>query len=321
MKKVLPLVYIFLLNFAFGQKKDDLTEISSFGKNPGNLKMFIHCNDSKGLKNKPLVVVLHGCSENAQSIAELSGWNKLADLNDFVVLYPQQKASNNVDLCFNWFKEDDINKNHGECESIFEMITYSVKHYSIDTASIYITGLSAGGAMSVVMMVTYPDLFRSGAIFAGGAYKIATNVLEATKTMLGKTSINKEALIKNVRKQNPGFKGSYPSMIIYQGKNDLVVNYKNAAILIEQWTGINNCDTIADKIESSYLGINDITRREYVDQKGNTIIIFYDINNLGHKLMIKPGENKNEGGQIGIYGTDKGYHSTFQTAKDFGIIK
>jgi poly(hydroxyalkanoate) depolymerase family esterase len=321
MKHLLLLILLLTLNDVYGQQANELTEIVHFGNNPGNLKMFMHNNSPKGANKLPLVIVLHGCGENAQSVSELTGWNKLADLNDFIVLYPQQKFQNNADLCFNWFKDEDIEKNRGECESIYQMISYAADHFAIDSNRIFITGISAGAAMGVVMMATHPELFKYGAIFAGGAYKIATNATDAYRAMRGKELIPKEKLVNTVRQQNPGFRGKYPAMIIYQGMNDPVVNHNNVTYLIDQWTGLYNCDKKPEKVEPAYMGIEDITRSEFADTSGITIIILYEVNNLGHRLMIKPGDKENEGGQTGIFGVDKGFHSTYQTAKEFGIIK
>ena len=69
------------------------------------------------------------------------------------------------------------------------------------------------------------------------------------------------------------------------------------------------------------MGIEDISRTEYKDSLGRTTVILYEINNLGHRLLIKPGDKEDEGGQTGLFGVDRGYHSTYQTAKEFGIIK
>jgi feruloyl esterase len=316
------LFLIFQIHFCVrGQTLDPLTKIENFGNNPGNLKMFIHTNSKKDTSKLPLVIVLHGCGQNAKDVSELTGWNKLADLNNFVVLYPQQKLLNNPNLCFNWFYNHDIEKNQGEGESIFQMISYAKKHYSVDSNRIYITGLSAGAAMSVVLTATHPELFKAGAIFAGGAYKMATNPMDGIKAMLGKKYIPKEKLVEEVKKQNPKFKGQYPALIVYQGLNDPIVNYKSASLLINQWTGINKSDTIPDKTERSFMGIKDITRTEYSDTMGRTTVIFYEVNDLGHRLMIKPGKKENEGGQTGMFGVNKGFHSTYQTAKEFGILK
>lgn len=314
------LLFILSLNL-YCQEVKKLSEITEFGDNPGNLRMFVHSNVQKGKNKLPLVIVLHGCGENAEAVAKLTGWNKLADLNDFVVVYPQQKILNNPNLCFNWFLDKDIEKGRGECESIFQMISYAKRNYSIDSNRIYITGLSAGAAMSLVMTATHPQLFKCGAIFAGAAYKIATNPKDGFGGMFGKKHIPKDALIKNVKNQNPEYKGQYPTIIVYQGLNDPIVNPKSTKYIINQWAGINKSDTIPDKTEKSFMQIKDITRMEYKDSSGRTTLTYYEINNLGHRLLIRPGEKENEGGQTGFFGVDKGFHSTYQTAKEFGIIK
>jgi feruloyl esterase len=317
---VLFLTYQFHF-YALGQQLGTLTKIENFGNNPGNLKMFIHLNSKKDTNKLPLVIVLHGCGQNAQDVSDLTGWNKLADLNNFIVIYPQQKLVNNPNLCFNWFNQHDIEKNKGEGESVFQMISFAKKQYAIDSNRIYITGLSAGAAMSVVLTATHPELFKGGAIFAGGAYKIATNPIDGMRIMLGKKYVAKEKLVDLVRKQNQKFSGQYPLLIIYQGLSDPVVNYKNGTFLVNQWTGINNSDTIPDKTENSFMGIKDIKRTEYSDSLGRITVIYYEVNDLGHRLLIKPGNKENEGGATGMFGVDKGFHSTFQTAKEFGIIK
>ena len=102
------------------------------------------------------------------------------------------------------------------------MISFVKKQYDIDSNRIYITGLSAGAAMSVVMLATHPELFSCGAIFAGCAYKLATN---GVKTVLGNKDVSTEKLVNDIREQNPAYKGQYPNVIVYQGLNDPIVNY------------------------------------------------------------------------------------------------
>lgn len=319
------LLFFLLLSFSYlnaqSQQNSTLTKIDNFGNNPGNLKMFVHENNIKDSSLKPLVIVLHGCGQNAQDVATLTGWNKLSDSNNFIVLYPQQKIINNISACFNWFQNKDIEKGEGENESIFEMISYMQLHYKIDSNKIFITGLSAGAAMGVVMLATHPSLFKSGAVFAGCAYKLATNPIAAFSVMAGNKKISKDELVKNITDQNASYKGKYPSLIIYQGLNDKIVNHKNAAFLITQWTGINKCDSLPTKTETSFASIPDITRFTFNDTAGKQIILYYEIIKLGHQLLIKPGEAFNEGGKKGGFGVDKNFHSTYQTAKDFGILQ
>ena len=323
----IPSILLFVLMFAgsvaFAQGNSiSMIQVNEFGNNPGNLKMYVHAYEQERTTSlKPLVIVLHGCGQSADEVAKLTGWNKLGDLNDFIVVYPQQKFINNVSNCFNWFSNANINKGQGESESIYQMILYMRRHYAIDSSRIFITGLSAGAAMSVVMMATHPETFAAGAIFAGGAYKLATNVFASAGVMAGTKKIDKDDLVQLVTEQTRLYKGRYPKMIIYQGMNDYVVNHKNAALLIDQWTGLNHCDNVPDKTEHAFMGIADINRMDYTDNSGKTVVSFYEVANIGHRLLVKPGPAKDEGGETGIYGADRGFHSTYQTAKDFGILK
>lgn len=304
------------------QSIDSLRQIDHFGKNPGNLAMYVYGNATRtdsGLK--PLVVVLHGCGQTAAEVARLTGWNKLAAINDFVVLYPQQRVWNNMSTCFNWFRKNDIGKGMGECESIYQAIRYMIQTYPVDSSRIFITGLSAGAAMSVVLMATHPEQFKSGAIFAGGAYQLADNAFESVGMMAGTKRMKREELARLVKDQNPGYAGAYPSMIIYQGLEDLVVNRKNALLLIEQWTGLQGCNDIADKREQPFMNVNDISRMEFTDSTGKPVVIYYEVKNLGHRVLVNPGNDPNQGGEVGTYGADRNFHSTWQTAKDFGILR
>ncbi|MBK7818487.1 MAG: hypothetical protein IPJ60_13820 [Sphingobacteriaceae bacterium] len=117
----------------FGQQTKTLTEVVNFGNNPGNLKLFVHSRTSS--TKLPLVVVLHGCGESAKAVSELTGWNKLADINEFMVIYPQQKLVNNPNLCFNWFADRD-NEKEKENARVYLNDNFALKNYPIDTGKI-----------------------------------------------------------------------------------------------------------------------------------------------------------------------------------------
>lgn len=304
-------------NFLFGQ---ELVEIERFGKNPGNLKMFVFNPESVQVVKKPLLVVLHGCTQNAKEVADLTGWNKIAKSNNFVVIYPQQKFINNPNYCYNWFLENDVNKGKGECESIYEMIQFAKANYNIDSNEINITGLSSGASMCMAMVATHPETFQNVAVFSGGGYKIGIGLFDGIQAMSGDKKHTQEELVNAVKEQNPNYLGVYPKLIIYQGKDDALVNYRNADAIVSQWAGIQKMDIIPDKIENSFMGIDDICRKEFQDTTASTKIILYEVANLGHKLLIKPGEKEDEGGKSGFLGVEKGFHSTHQTAKEFGLI-
>src|SRR3954470_12789697 len=159
-----------------------LREVKDFGSNPGNLRMFAYT--PAGLPNSAaLVVVLHGCTQTAIGFDHGAGWSTFADRFRFALLFPEQQPSNNLGRCFNWFQLEDSTRDHGEALSIRQMIEHSIRTHGIDRRRVFVTGLSAGGAMTSVMLATYPELFAGGAIIAGLPYGVASNVREALNGM------------------------------------------------------------------------------------------------------------------------------------------
>ena len=102
----------------------DITEKYEFGLNPGDLRMFVFDKIPKSDTLKPLVVALHGCNQNVDDYAEITGWNKIVENNRFYMLYPSQRMTNNLSRCFNWFNSKDTDTQDGETFSILEMINF-----------------------------------------------------------------------------------------------------------------------------------------------------------------------------------------------------
>ena len=161
-----------------------LTDFGNFGSNPGGLtaRCFVPENLPTGA---PLVVVLHGCTQTAADYDRGAGWSTLAAEQGFALLYPEQVRSNNANLCFNWFVPEDIRRDAGETLSIRQMIAAMVKAHGLDGRRIYVTGLSAGGAMAMALLALYPEVFAAGAIIAGVPFGAATSVPEAFDRMRG----------------------------------------------------------------------------------------------------------------------------------------
>ncbi len=146
-----------------------LKKLDRFGSNPGALTAWHHV--PKQLPPAPaLVVVLHGCTQTAAGYDIGSGWSALAEDYGFVVLFPEQTRQNNANLCFNWFNAADTRRGHGEVMSIRQMVATMVAEHNIDERRIYMTGLSAGGAMANAVLACYPEVFAGGAIIAGLPY-------------------------------------------------------------------------------------------------------------------------------------------------------
>lgn len=316
--KAVPILFIALFLFTNTiSAQEKVKEVTFFGDNPGNLKMWVANETSSSDSTlRPLVVALHGCSQSVEGLSYQSGWTDLAEKNDFVMLYPNQKRVNNVSKCFNWFEESDINRGYGEMKSIINMIDYAIENFSIDTNRIYIYGVSAGAAMSVALMAEYPAYFSAGASFAGAPYKIANGKVDGLKVMLKPKDLTPKQWGSLV-KDNDSI--AFPKLIVGHGVNDFVVDIKNSEELIEQWTDVHHVDTVPDRVASKFHSYN-VDRITYENADNEECVVFYKFYNIGHAIPVNPGDGDNMGGKTSVYSKDIGFFSTYYVAKDFGLI-
>jgi hypothetical protein len=138
-----------------------LREVTGFGSNPGNLRMFAYVPDQPA-GSPAIVVVLHGCLQTAAGYDYGAGWSTLAERYGFALLLPEQQTANNPQRCFNWFQREDSERDQGEALSIRHMVEHMIQTFGIDRSRVFVTGLSAGGAMTSVMLATYPEVFARG---------------------------------------------------------------------------------------------------------------------------------------------------------------
>ncbi len=131
----------------------------------------------------------------------------------FVVLYPEHVQANNADRCSNWFNPDDIKRGHGEALSIRQMIAAMVPAHSIEEKRIYVTGLSAGGAMANGMLATHPE------VFAGGAWTSPRGMPEAFDRMRAAMGLPTTRSCRQ-RPKSSGHRGAWPTISVWQGFSD-----------------------------------------------------------------------------------------------------
>ena len=160
-----------------------LRELTDFGPNPGALRAF--CHVPAGLEDDaPLVVVLHGCTQTAAGYDRGSGWSDLADQLGFAVLFPEQQRANNPEPVLQLVQpRRHARRGAGEPLSIRHMVAAMVERHRLDPARVFVTGLSAGGAMASAMLATYPEVFAGGAIIAGLPFGTAASMPEAFDRM------------------------------------------------------------------------------------------------------------------------------------------
>jgi poly(hydroxyalkanoate) depolymerase family esterase len=293
--------------------KGRLSDLAGFGSNPGNLGA--RCYVPPGLEpGAPLVVVLHGCTQSAAAYDRGSGWSALADRNGFALLFPEQQAANNQNLCFNWFEPADTRRGKGEAASIAAMALRMAELHGADPSRIFVTGLSAGGAMAAVMLAAYPELFAGGAIIAGLPYGCASSVAEAFGCMGGRGRVDSEALAERVRGASR-HKGPWPRISIWQGSADHTVSPSNAEALVAQWLDVHDLPKRPSRRET----VEGYPRLAWAGSDGTELVEQYSITGLGHGTPIMPGSGEGRSGEPGPYMLEAAISSTDRIAAFFGI--
>jgi poly(hydroxyalkanoate) depolymerase family esterase len=289
-----------------------LSELTGFGANPGNLRSWLYLPSILTPK-APLVVVLHGCTQTAAGYDQGSGWTQLAEKNGFAVLFPEQQRANNANLCFNWFEPGDIKRDAGEALSIREMIDHVVLAHGLDRPRIFITGLSAGGAMANVMLATCPELFSGGALIGGLPYGMASSVDQAFQRMQGRNAPTSRQLRAALANASPA-SANWPKISVWHGTRDQTVRPVNATEIIDQWRGPHGATDTPANVEST----GGYSRKTWVGADGKAALELYLITGMGHGVPLTAG-GKAPLGKPGPYMLETGISSTARIARGWGL--
>ena len=146
-----------------------------------NYKLYVAA--SRPGEAPPLFVMLHGCDQDAADFAIGTRMNELAEECRGVVLYPEQCRLVNPLGCWNWHDADHQSADHGEPSLIAGMTRQVAAEHNIDPARIYVAGMSAGGAMAVILGQEYPDLYAAVGVHSGVASGVASDLLSALSAM------------------------------------------------------------------------------------------------------------------------------------------
>jgi poly(hydroxyalkanoate) depolymerase family esterase len=285
-----------------------LRELTGFGANPGNLRMFAYA--PRDLPTKaPLVIALHGCTQTSAEYDHGTGWSSLADSLGFAVVYPQQQATNNPKNCFSWFLPGDTARGHGEARSIRDMVEHAIATFATDRRKVFVTGLSAGGAMASVLLATYPEVFAGGAIIAGLPFGCASNVQQAFEAMFTEEGQAAQALGDRVRAASR-HRGPWPKISVWHGTDDPIVKPSNSEDIIRQWTnvhGLSESPSHQEFIESG-------TRRVWSDADGEALIEAFSISGMTHGVPLAT-TTEESCGSAGAFFLDMGISSTHRIAR------
>lgn len=290
-----------------------LTQVTGFGSNPGALTMYKYV--PAGLPaGAPLVVALHGCAQSASSYDAETGWILLADRWKFALVLPEQTTGNNSSRCFNWFETGDITRGAGEALSIKQMVDRMKSDHLSDPARIFVTGLSAGGAFTAVMLATYPDVFAGGAVVAGVPHNCGIGTSAAFSCMNPGSDLSPAAWGNKVRAAS-SHAGPWPIVSIWHGDADTTVRPANANELMEQWTHVHGIDQTPE-VQDTVAGY---PHKVYKNAAGKALVESYSITGMGHGTPVDPGTGERQCGTAGAYILDKDICSSWYIGKFFGL--
>ena len=295
-------------------QENRLREVTAFGSNPGELRMYSYIPE--GLPaSAPLVVVLHGCTQSAASYNKGSGWSTLADRYGFALLLPQQNWNNNPLRCFNWFKPEDNEREKGEPLSIRQMVDRMVADHGLDRRRVYVTGTSSGGAMTTIMLATYPEVFAGGAVLAGVPYRTARGLQEGLESIFQGRPRSAREWGELVRAASP-HQGSWPKLSVWHGDADTTVKPINAEEIIKQWTDLHGLD-LQPTVQMT---VDGYPRRVWQGPDGDELIESYTVTGMSHGAALDPGAEPHQCGTAAPFFNAVGISSTHRIADFWGLL-
>lgn len=224
---------------------------------------------------RPLVVMLHGGTQDPDDFAAGTRMNDLAEEHGFLVAYPSQCKSANPSLCWNWFKPEDQVRGSGEPSIIAGITSEIVAEHDVDPQRVFVAGLSAGGAMANVMAATYPEIYAAVGVHSGLPYRSATDVAAAFAAMRGDP-----ALLGRQRKtRSTSDHALRVRTIVFHGDADHIVHPSNAAKIIEEHArGGDSVERVRAQSSASRTYTRAVTR----DKTGTAVVEHWLIHGSGH---------------------------------------
>ncbi|GHA85155.1 extracellular catalytic domain type 1 short-chain-length polyhydroxyalkanoate depolymerase [Modicisalibacter luteus] len=234
----------------------------------------------------PLVVMLHGCTQNPDDFAAGTNMNRLAEEQLCCVLYPAQPMTANSSKCWNWFKAEDQQREGGEPAILAGMTRQIIDTHGLDAGRVYVAGLSAGGAMATTLAMTYPDLFAAVGVHSGLPHGVAQSLPDALGAMQGGTG----PLGGGAAARESGWVSEVPA-IIFHGDRDTTVHPSNADRVAAQYAAMRKKGETASEQEGNarvtveqgrVTNGHAYTRTSHHDAKGEPRLEQWRIHGAGH---------------------------------------
>lgn len=248
--------------------KGDFFTAGSFRNSAGQRAYKLYVPPGVNGQARPLVVMLHGCTQDADDFAAGTAMNDAARKQGFYVLYPVQPRETNPQKCWNWFKHNHQQAGKGEPSILADMTRHVIAEYGIDTRRVYVAGLSAGGAMAAILADTYPQLYAAAGVHSGLAAGAAKDLPSALSAMKG----------IGVR---PGAASSTPvPTIVFHGDRDSTVHPANAGAVVAASAGAD-ARVQSQRVSGANQG-RDSTKRVYTNAQGKVVAEYWEVHGAGH---------------------------------------
>lgn len=237
---------------------------------------------------RTLVVMLHGCTQDAADIARGTRMNARAGERGWMVLYPEQPASAHAQKCWNWYEPAHQRRDAGEPSILAGMVSQVVAEHGVDPARVFLAGVSAGAAMVSLLTAAYPELWRAVALHSGVVYAAAGNVGAALGVMRnGVSSVEPHA---QQAADAMGTRAHVLPILVVHGGSDKVVAPINGAQAARQWF-LTNALALGQPLDTTS-GATDLAEREdggyrttsatYRSKAGSPLAVLLMVKELGH---------------------------------------
>ena len=233
----------------------------------------------------PLLVMLHGCRQDARSLAGGTRMNALADEQRFIILYPQQSLWANPMRCWNWFSPR-TREGAGEAAAIVTLVRHVMRRYPVDRSRVYVAGMSAGGAMAATLAVCYGGVFAACAVVSGLMHGAAESPAGAVEAMRTGARLSPESTAAEAARKGSRRLGFVPALVMH-GEGDTVVHPRNAEQIIAQFRKFAELmilppQPLSEPVEQHVTGDGRSYRqRDYV-RRGQLLLRSILIDGLGH---------------------------------------
>jgi poly(hydroxyalkanoate) depolymerase family esterase len=197
----------------------------------------------------PLVVMVHGCKQDAEAFAAGTRMNALADRERFLVLCPEQRAIANADRCWNWF-DPSAHSGGGEAAIVAGMVRAVAASQAVDASRVYVAGLSSGGALASILASCYAELFAACAVHSGVMFQAARSVSGARRAIEMGSARDPAAAAADAFRISGRKVDAFPALVIH-GSDDTRVHPANAEQTIGQFVHLNRLARPADAVRIS----------------------------------------------------------------------